>query len=56
MKQTSEKTIAAAEERGWINENEILLLKRRRNRGERIQIENPIPVSYDQAQKGFAWL
>lgn len=46
MKQTSEK----------INENEILLLKRRRNRGERIQIENPIPVSYDQAQKGFAWL
>lgn len=56
MKQTSEKIIAAAEERGWINENEILLLKRRRNRGERIQIENPIPVSYDQAQKGFAWL
>lgn len=56
MKQTSEKIIAAAEERGWINENEILLLKRRRNRGERIQIENPIPVSHDQAQKGFAWL
>lgn len=56
MKQTNEKIIAAAEERGWINENEILLLKRRRNRGERIQIENPIPVSYDQAQKGFAWL
>ncbi len=56
MKQTTEKIIAAAEERGWINENEILLLKRRRNRGERIQIENPIPVSYDQAQKGFAWL
>lgn len=56
MKQTSEKIIAAAEERGWIEENEILLLKRRRNRGERIQIENPIPVSYDQAQKGFAWL
>lgn len=56
MKQTSEKIIAAAEERGWINENEILLLKRRRNRGERIQIENPIPVSYDQAKKGFAWL
>lgn len=56
MKQTSEKIIAAAEERGWINENEILLLKRRRNRGERIQLENPIPVSYDQAQKGFAWL
>lgn len=55
-KQTSEKIIAAAEERGWINENEILLLKRRRNRGERIQIENPIPVSYDQAQKGLAWL
>lgn len=24
MKQTSEKIIAAAEERGWINENEIL--------------------------------
>lgn len=45
MKQTTEKIIAAAEERGWINENEILLLKRRRNRGERIQIENPIPVS-----------
>lgn len=56
MKLTSEKIIAAAEERGWINENEILLLKRRRNRGERIQLENPIPVSYDQAQKGFAWL
>lgn len=56
MKQTTEKIIAAAEERGWINENEILLLKRRRNRGERIQIENPIPVSYEQAQKGFAWL
>lgn len=56
MKQTSEKIIAAAEERGWIEENEILLLKRRRNRGERIQIENPNPVSYDQAQKGFAWL
>lgn len=56
MKQTTEKIIAAAEARGWINENEILLLKRRRNRGERIQIENPIPVSYDQAQKGFAWL
>jgi hypothetical protein len=56
MKQTTEKIIAAAEERGWINENEILLLKRRRNRGERIQIENSIPVSYDQAQKGFAWL
>lgn len=56
MKQTTEKIIAAAEERGWIEENEILLLKRRRNRGERIQIENPIPVSYDQAQKGFAWL
>lgn len=56
MKQTSEKIIAAAEERGWINENEILLLKRRRNRGERIQIKNPIPVSYDQAQTGFAWL
>lgn len=56
MKQTTEKIIAAAEERVWINENEILLLKRRRNRGERIQIENPIPVSYDQAQKGFAWL
>lgn len=56
MKQTSEKIIAAAEERGYINENEILLLKRRRNRGERIQLENPIPVSYDQAQKGFAWL
>lgn len=56
MKQTTEKIIAAAEERGWINENEILLLKRRRNRGERIHIENPIPVSYDQAQKGFAWL
>lgn len=56
MKQTIEKIIAAAEARGWINENEILLLKRRRNRGERIQIENPIPVSYDQAQKGFAWL
>ena len=56
MKQTTEKIIAAAEERGWIEENEILLLKRRRNRGERIQIENPIPVSYEQAQKGFAWL
>lgn len=56
MKQTSDQTIAAAEARGYINENEILLLKRRRNRGERIQIENPIPVSYDQAQKGFAWL
>lgn len=56
MKQTTENIIAAAEARGWINENEILLLKRRRNRGERIQIENPIPVSYDQAQKGFAWL
>lgn len=56
MKQTTEKIIAAAGARGWINENEILLLKRRRNRGERIQIENPIPVSYDQAQKGFAWL
>lgn len=56
MKQTNEKIIAAAEARGWINENEILLQKRRRNRGERIQIENPIPVSYDQAQKGFAWL
>lgn len=56
MKQTNEKIIAAAEERGWINENEILLLKRRRNRGERIQLENPIPVSYEQAQKGFAWL
>ena len=56
MKQTSEQIIAAAEERGWIEENEILLLKRRRNRGERIQIENPIPVSYEQAQKGFAWL
>lgn len=56
MKQTSEKIIAAAEARGYINENEILLLKRRRNQGERIQIENPIPVSYDQAQKGFAWL
>lgn len=56
MKQTSEKIIAAAEERGWINENEILLLKRRRNRGERIQLENQIPVSYEQAQKGFAWL
>lgn len=34
MKQTSEKIIAAAEERSWIEENEILLLKRRRNRGE----------------------
>lgn len=56
MKQTSEQIIAAAEERGWINENEILLLKRRRNRGERIQIENPIPISDEQAQKGFAWL
>lgn len=56
MKQTSEKIIAAAEERGWINENEIATLKRRQNRGERIQIENPIPVSYDQAQKGLAWL
>lgn len=56
MKQTTEKIIAAAEERGWINENEILLLKRRCNQGQRIQIENPIPVSYDQAQKGFAWL
>jgi hypothetical protein len=56
MKQTNEKIIAAAEARDYINENEILLLKRRRNRGERIQIENPIPVSYDQAQKGFAWL
>jgi hypothetical protein len=56
MKQTTENIIAAAEARGWINENEILLLKRRRNRGERIQIENPIPVSYDQAKKGFAWL
>ena len=49
MKQTNEKIIAAAEARGYINENEILLLKQRRNRGERIQIENPIPVSYDQA-------
>lgn len=56
MKQTSEKIIAAAEERGYINENEIAILKRRRNRGERIQIESPIPVSYEQAQKGFAWL
>lgn len=56
MKQTSEKIIAAAEERGYINENEIAILKRRRNRGERIEIENPIPVSYEQAQKGFAWL
>lgn len=56
MKLTSEQIIAAAEARGWINENEIATLKRRQNRGERIQIENPIPVSYDQAQKGFAWL
>lgn len=56
MKQTSEQIVATAEERGWIEENEILLLKRRRNRGERIQIENPVPVSYEQAQKGFAWL
>lgn len=56
MKQTSEQIIAAAEKRGWIEENEILLLKRRRNRGEQIEIENPIPVSYEQAQKGFAWL
>lgn len=56
MKQTSEQIIAAAEERGYIEENEIALLKRRRNRGERIEIENPIPVSYEQAQKGFAWL
>lgn len=29
MKQTTEKIIAAAEERGWINENEIATLKRR---------------------------
>lgn len=56
MKQTTEKIIAAAEERGWINENEILLLKTEAQPGERIQIENPIPVSYEQAQKGFAWL
>lgn len=56
MKRTSEQIIAAAEERGYIEENEIALLKRRRNRGERIEIENPIPVSYEQAQKGFAWL
>lgn len=56
MKQTSEQIIAAAEEWGYIEENEIALLKRRRNRGERIEIENPIPVSYEQAQKGFAWL
>lgn len=56
MKLTNEQIIAAAEARGWINENEIATLKRRQNRGERIQIENPIPVSYDQAQKGFAWL
>lgn len=56
MKRTNEQIIAAAEARGWINENEIATLKRRQNRGERIQIENPIPVSYDQAQKGFAWL
>lgn len=47
MKQTSEQIIAAAEERGYIEENEIALLKRRRNRGERIEIENPIPVSYE---------
>lgn len=38
------------------NEQIIAALKRRQNRGERIQIENPIPVSYDQAKKGFAWL
>ena len=56
MKQTSEQIIAAAEALGYIEENEIALLKRRRNRGERIEIENPIPVSYEQAQKGFAWL
>lgn len=56
MKLTNEQIIAAAEARGWINENEIATLKRRQNRGERIQIENPIPVSYDQAKKGFAWL
>lgn len=56
MKQTNEQIIAAAEARGYIEENEIALLKRRRNRGERIEIENPIPVSYEQAQKGFAWL
>lgn len=56
MKQTSEQIIAAAEERGYIEENDIALLKRRRNRGERIEIENPIPVSYEQAQKGSAWL
>lgn len=56
MKQTSEQIIAAAEERGYIEENEIALLKRRRNRGERISIPDAIPVSYEQAQKGFAWL
>ena len=56
MKQTSEQVIAAAEERGYIEENEIALLKRRRNRGERISIPDAIPVSYEQAQKGFAWL
>lgn len=47
MKRTTEKIIAAAEARGRIEENEILLPKR---------IENPIPVSCDQAQKGFARL
>lgn len=56
MKQTSEQIIAAAEERGYIEENEIALLKRRRNRGEHISIPDAIPVSYEQAQKGFAWL
>lgn len=52
MKQTSEKVIAAAEERGWIEENEILLLKRRRNRGERIQIENPTRSATTKRKRG----
>lgn len=43
MKQTTEKIIAAAEERGWINENEILLLKRRRNRGRANPDREPDP-------------
>lgn len=56
MKQTNEQIIAAAEARGYINENEIALLKRRRNRGEAIPPFEEISVSYEQAQKGFAWL
>ena len=62
MKKTSAQVVANAIERGYIQENEINLLKKRLNAGEPYELlealhnSEGLALSEEQNEKGYKWL